>query len=114
LIQSSGLTNLSKMGKLRLDLRFGISYGDDVALAKQTLSDLLAADERVLADPAPAIFVKDLGDSAVELAVWPFVCTEHYFAFQFDVLEQGKLRLEEAGLTIPYPQRDVHIHQSQP
>jgi small conductance mechanosensitive channel len=114
LIQSSGLTNLSKMGKLRLDLRFGIGYGDDVAVAKQTLFDLLAADERVLADPAPVIFVKALGDSAVELAVWPYVRTEDYFAFQFDVLEQGKLLLEKAGITIPFPQRDVHLYHPKP
>ena len=114
LIQSSGLANLSKIGKLRLDLRFSIGYEDDVALAKQVLHNLLDQDDRVLDDPAPIIFVKALGDSAVELAVWPYVLQENYFAFQYDVLERGKLLLEEAGLTIPYPQRDVHIHQSQP
>lgn len=113
LIQSSGLTNLSKMGRLRLDLRFGISYGDDVTLAKQTLYELLVADERVLADPAPIIFVKALGDSAVELAAWPYVRTEDYFAFQIDALEQGKLGLENAGITIPFPQRDVHLYHSE-
>ena len=109
LIQSNGITNLSKMGKIRLDLRFSVSYKDDIALAKQTLFAMLAEDERVYDDPAPNIFVKNLGDSGVELAVWPYVRTEDYYEFQFDVLEQGKYRLEAAGITIPFPQRDVHF-----
>lgn len=114
LIQSKGLSNLSKMGKIRLDLRFSISYKDDVALAKQSLFSLFAADERVLADPAPIIFVKRLGNSGVEIAAWPYVRTEDYYDLQFDVLEQGKCRLEEAGITIPFPQRDVHHYPSEP
>ena len=114
LIQSNGLSNLSKMGQIRLDLRFNISYKDNVALAKQSLFALFAADERVLDDPAPIIFVKRLGNSGVELAAWPYVHTKDYFELQFDVLEQGKYRLEEAGITIPFPQRDVHHFPSEP
>lgn len=113
LIQTKGLSNLSKMGKIRLDLRFSISYKDDVALAKQSLSALFAADERVLDDPAPIIFVKRLGNSGVELAAWPYVRTEDYYDLQFAVLEQGKERLEKAGITIPFPQRDVHHYPSE-
>ena len=113
LIQSNGITNLSKTGRIRLDLRFSISYQDDVALAKKSLFDMLAGDKRVLPDPPPNIFVKNLGDSGVEIAVWPYVRTEDYYAFLFDVLEQGKLRLEEAGLTIPFPQRDVHLYHTE-
>jgi small conductance mechanosensitive channel len=113
LIQSNGLRNLSKMGKIRLDLLFNISYKDDVSLAKQSLLALFAADDRVLDEPAPIIFVKNLGDSGVELAAWPYVRTEDYYDLQFDVLEQGKYYLEEAGITIPFPQRDVHYYSSE-
>jgi small conductance mechanosensitive channel len=67
------------MGKIRLDLLFNISYKDDVSLAKQSLLVLFAADERVLDEPAPIIFVKNLGDSGVELAAWPYVRTEDYY-----------------------------------
>ena len=111
LVQSNGITNLSKMGKIRVDLTFSISYRDDVRLTKQTLFDLLAEDERVQADPPPRIFVETLGPSGVDIAAWPFVLTEDYLEFRFDIVEQGKLRLEDAGITIPFPQRDVHLYQ---
>jgi small conductance mechanosensitive channel len=111
LIQSSGIANLSKKGTVRVDLQFGISYTDDIQLAKQILSDLLAEDDRVQQDPQPRVFVATLGDSSVDIAAWPFVRPEDYFAFRFDIVEQGKLRLEEAGITIPFPQRDVHLYR---
>ncbi len=66
LIQATGITNLSKLGQISLDLRFSISYQDDIALAKQTLFDMLARDVRVLPDPPPNIFVKNLGDTALK------------------------------------------------
>jgi small conductance mechanosensitive channel len=111
LIQSNGITNLSKLGTIRVDLLFGISYKDDMQLAKQVLIDLLAEDERVQHDPPPAVFVATLGNSGVDIAAWPFVRPEDYLTFRFDIVEQGKLRLEEAGITIPFPQRDVHLYQ---
>ena len=111
LIQANGITNLSRMGKIRVDLTFSISYKDDVRLTKQILFDLLAEDERVQADPPPRIFIETLGDSGVDIAAWPFVLTEDYLEFRFDIVEQGKLRLEDAGITIPFPQRDVHLYQ---
>ncbi len=113
LIQASGITNLSKMGKIRVDLRFSISYKDDISQAKQTLLDVVTKDTRVQDDPPPVIFVHSLGDSSVNIAAWPYVRPEDYLAFQFDIVEQGKLRLEEAGITIPFPQRDVHFYQNE-
>jgi len=111
LIQGSGIANLSKRGTIRVDLLFGISYSDDIQRAKQTLIDLLAEDERVQDDPPPRVFVATLGESSVDIAAWPFIRPEDYLAFRFDIVEQGKLRLEEAGITIPFPQRDVHLFQ---
>ena len=111
LIQSNGIANLSKRGTIRVDLLFGISYSDDMQLAKQVLSDLLTEDVRVQQDPPPRVFVAALGESSVDIAAWPFVRPKHYLDFRFDIIEQGKLRLEEAGITIPFPQRDVHFYQ---
>ena len=111
LIQSSGIANLSKKGTVRVDLQFSISYSDDMQLAKRILIEMLAGDDRVQSDPPPIVFVATLGESSVDIAAWPFVRPEDYFAFRFDIVEQGKLRLEEAGITIPFPQRDVHLYQ---
>jgi small conductance mechanosensitive channel len=111
LIQASGLTNLSRKGKIRLDLLFSISYRDDVVKAKKVLQEMLIQDERVQVEPAPIIFVKALSNSSVDIAVWPFVQPKDYLAFQFDVMEKGKFLLEEVGITIPFPQRDIHLYQ---
>ena len=73
--------------------------------------DLLAADERVQEDPAPMVFVETLGSSSVDIAAWPFVHPENYLPFRYEIVEKGKLRLEEAGMTIPFPQRDVHFYR---
>jgi small conductance mechanosensitive channel len=110
LIQSSGIANLSKRGTIRVDLLFSISYSDDMHLAKQTLIELLAEDERVQTDPSAIVFVETLGASSVDIAAWPFVRPEDYLTFRYDIVEQGKLRLEKAGITIPFPQRDVHLY----
>ena len=94
-----------------MDLLFSISYSDDMQLAKQIIVDLRAEDERVQDDPPSKVFVSTLGESSVDSASWPFVRPDDYLAFHFDIVEQGKLRLEEAGITIPFPQRDVHFYQ---
>lgn len=111
-IQAAGITNFSKTGILRSDMLFGIGYEDDLAKAKQLIEELVAADERILSEPPQQIAVLELGDSSVNIGVRPFVKTEDYLNVQFDLIEKVKLRFDEARITIPYPQRDIHITQS--
>ena len=108
-IQSGGLANYSKTGNTRLNLTFGISYDSDVNLAKKVIADVLAADERVLTDPPPQIFIGNLGDSSIDITVWPYVHISNYFSFLADIVEHVKLGFDEAGIIVPFPQRDVHL-----
>ena len=111
-IQGNGVTNYSKMGILRADMTFGISYEDDIARAKGILEELVSADERILAEPGPQIAVLELGDSSVNIGVRPFAKTEDAWNVKFDMMEKVKQRFDEAGISIPFPQRDVHVIQS--
>ncbi len=108
-IQQAGITNYAKKQVLRTDLVFGISYGDDIALARQVILELLANDPRVLPEPAPQILVTELGDSSVNLAVRAAVSLENYWALQNELREQVKLRFDQVGITIPFPQRVLHL-----
>jgi len=93
----------------RIDLVIGIAYEDDVALAKSLIGEVPKADDRVLSDPAPTVMLLELGDSSVNIAVRPWVESSDYWAVRADVLERCKGTIEEHGLSIPFPQRDVHI-----
>lgn len=95
----------------RNDLVIGISYGDDIAKAIQTITSVLQADERVLEDPAPVIAVNELGDSSVNLVVRPWCRKADYWTLRWDLTRAIKEKLEEAGCSIPFPQRDVHLFQ---
>jgi small conductance mechanosensitive channel len=108
-IQGAGLTNYSKIGTIRVDLTFSVSYESDISKAKQILVELLAEDERVLTEPPPQVFVQKLADSSIDLAAWPFVQIADFLAFQKDIAEQVKNSFDEAGIIIPYPQQDVHV-----
>lgn len=108
-IQADGIINYSKSPVLRVDLVVGISYADDIAHAKAVLRDLLAEDERVLADPPPQIVVLALADSSVNLGVRPFVHGKDYWLVLWALTEQIKTRFDEEGITIPFPQREVHL-----
>jgi len=108
-IQSGGLANYSKTDDTRLDLTFGIGYNSDVDVAKKVIADILASDERVLTEPAPQIFIGNLGDSSIDITVWPYVHIGDYFAFLADIVENVKKGFDEAGIIVPYPQRDVHL-----
>jgi small conductance mechanosensitive channel len=109
-VQQNGITNYSRMGTLRVDLVFGIDYGDDLRKARQVLEEIMAADPRVLRDPAPQVIVLTLGDSSVNLGVRPWVKVQDYWNVQFDLTEQVKLRFDAEGIKIPFPQRDVHVY----
>jgi small conductance mechanosensitive channel len=108
-IQGNNLINYTRQGRLRVDFVFSVSYADDVRKVKEVLHEILAADARVLAEPAPVIFVQSLDDSNVSIAARPWVKPEDYWTLQWDIPERVKLRFDAEGITIPFPQRDVHI-----
>ncbi len=103
------ITNYSANDTRRVDLVFGVGYGDDLDKVKKTLQDVVAADERVLADPAPTIAVLELADSSVNFVCRPWVKTDDYWNVWFDMTETVKKRFDEEGISIPFPQRDVHL-----
>jgi len=111
-IYSGIITNFSARDQRRVDLVIGIGYEDDIQAAKQTLEGILQAEARVLKDPAPVILVSELGESSVDLAVRPWVNSADYWDVRSDLLETIKREFDAKGISIPYPQRDVHMHQT--
>jgi small conductance mechanosensitive channel len=105
------IVNYSRQPKRMLRETFAISYDDDIEKAREVLLGLLSADSRVHKDPEPIVKVNALGDSAVELEVRAWTDTSKYSATRWDVIERGKMVLEAEGLSIPYPQQDVHIRE---
>ncbi|MFH1980739.1 MAG: mechanosensitive ion channel domain-containing protein [Pseudomonadota bacterium] len=104
------ITNVTANDTRRVDLVFGIGYGDDIPKAKKILTDIVAADERVLKDPAPVIAVSELADSSVNFVVRPWVKTGDYWKVYWDLTEKVKMTFDAEGVSIPFPQRDVHIY----
>ncbi len=109
-VGSAPIENLSAKGNLRVDLVFGIGYGDDIRKAKEILTEVVTSDSRVLKDPAPQVAVSELGDSSVNFVVRPWCTVENYWDVRFDITERVKLAFDEAGVSIPFPQTDVHLH----
>jgi small conductance mechanosensitive channel len=105
------ITNYSANDTRRVDLVMGIGYGDDIDKAKRVLKEVMAADERILKDPEPVVAMIALADSSVNFNVRPWVKTADYWGVYCDLTEAVKKRFDEEGISIPYPQRDVHIHQ---
>ena len=112
-VTSNVITNVTANTTRRVDLVIGISYDDDVAKAKEVLTGIINAEERILPDPAPKIAVSELGDSSVNFVVRPWVKTEDYWDVYFDLTEKIKITLDKEGINIPYPQRDVHVFTEQ-
>jgi len=108
-IFSDTITNITARENRRIDLVIGVGYDDDLREAKAVLECVIKADERVLEEPAPLVAVGDLGDSCVNILVRPWVKTPDYFATKCTLTEEIKLALDEAGISIPYPQRDLHV-----
>jgi small conductance mechanosensitive channel len=104
------ITNYSANDTRRVDLVFGVGYGDDLDKVKKALQDVVAADSRVLAEPAPTIAVLELADSSVNFVCRPWVKTADYWSVWFDMTETVKKRFDAEGITIPFPQRDVHLY----
>ena len=111
-ITGSNITNYSAKEERRVDLLFGIGYESDLRHAKQILQEIVTGDERILNDPAPVIAVSELADSSVNIIVRPWVRTEDYWNVYWDMIEAVKLRFDEENITIPFPQRDVHLYQA--
>lgn len=109
-ITGDNIINYSTRGCVRLDLVFSVHYDDDIRKAKQILEEIMASDDRVLKDPAPFIGIGELGDNSVNFVFRPHVTIADYWGVYFDMHEKVKLRFDEEGITIPFPQRDVHIY----
>jgi small conductance mechanosensitive channel len=110
-VLDGSITNYSHTELIRLNLVYGIGYGDDILKAKKVLQQILAAEERVVKDPAPVVAVQSLGDSSVDFAVRPYVRVQDMVPVTFALTEQVKLRFDAEGISIPFPQRDVHLFQ---
>jgi len=110
-IYSGVITNFSARDTRRIDMVFGIGYDDDLRKAKEILAEIIAADDRILKDPAPVIAVSELADSSVNFVVRPWVNSADYWAVLWGTTEAVKLRFDEEGISIPFPQMDVHLHK---
>jgi small conductance mechanosensitive channel len=110
-IMGGSITNVSAHPTRRVDMTVGVGYGDDLNKAKKIMEDLLAADERVLKDPAVTIAVANLGDSSVDFVVRPWVKSADYWAVKFDFTKAVKEKYDAEGVSIPFPQRDIHVFQ---
>jgi small conductance mechanosensitive channel len=108
------ITNYSAHETRRVDFTFGIGYADDIDKAKSIIEEVLTGDERVLEDPAPQIVVAELADSSVNIVARPWAKAADYWGLKFDVTETVKKRFDAEGISIPFPQRDVHVYYETP
>jgi small conductance mechanosensitive channel len=111
-IAGGSLTNFSTESQRRVDMVFGIGYGDDIAKAKQVLKSLIDKDDRILKDPESMVVVSGLGDSSVNLTMRVWVNSSDYWGVFFDMQENVKLTFDKESISIPFPQRDVHLFQT--
>jgi small conductance mechanosensitive channel len=116
IIPNSGVTggnivNYSAKDTRRIDLVFGIGYEDDLKKAKGLLERIISEDSRILKDPAPVVAVSELADSSVNFIARPWVKSGDYWSVYWDLTEKVKLTFDAEGISIPYPQQDVHMHQ---
>jgi small conductance mechanosensitive channel len=110
-ITSDNIINYSALPTRRLDLVFGVSYGDPIPKVKEILQRVASQDARILKDPAPQIMVSEMADSSVNFILRIWMNTSDYWAVKFDTTEKVKMTFDAEGVTIPFPQRDVHLFQ---
>lgn len=108
-ITSSIITNVSAKPERRVDLKIGVGYSDDLSKVKKVLTKIIESEERILKDKDVTIAVAELGDSSVNLVVRPWVKTSDYWDVYFDLTEKIKITFDKEGISIPFPQRDLHI-----
>lgn len=111
-IMDSIITNYSAKDTRRVDMVVGVSYDDDLDKVRKTLEELVAADERILDDPACTIAVSELADSSVNFILRPWVNTADYWPVKFDLTEAIKKRFDHDGISFPFPQQDVHLYKA--
>ena len=112
-IMSGSIINVTANETRRVDMRVAVGYNDDLNQVIDIINEVLDADDRVLAEPARQVVVAEMADSSVNLHVRPWSKTEDYWGIYFDFQKTIKERFDQAGITIPYPQRDVYMHQVQ-
>jgi small conductance mechanosensitive channel len=112
-MMGDNIVNYTAEEMRRIDLVAGVSYGDDLDKVRKVLEDILSKDERILKDPAPTIGVLELADSSVNFAVRPWVKTPDYWNVFFATQESIKKRFDAEGISIPFPQQDVHLHKGE-
>jgi len=103
------IRNVTAQPRRRVDMVFGISYEDEIPKAERVLQEIVDSHEQVLDDPAPVIKVHTLNDSSVDFVVRPWAKTDDYWDVYWDITRAVKMRFDEEGISIPYPQRDVHL-----
>ena len=111
-IMNSVITNYSANETRRIDLVVGVGYSDDLDKVRESIQGLIDADERILDDPPCVIAVSELADSSVNFVVRPWVNTPDYWSVRFDLTEAIKKKFDEQGISIPFPQRDVHVYNA--
>ncbi len=111
-VMGSIITNYSANDTRRVDLVVGVSYSDDLDKVRRTLEELIAADDRILDEPACTIAVSELADNSVNFICRPWVNTADYWAVHFGLTEAIKKRFDEDGISFPFPQRDVHLYKA--
>lgn len=107
------IRNVTHQETRRVDLMFGIGYADDVAQAEEVLADIVKSHDKVLDDPAPVIRLHELADSSVNFVVRPWAKTEDYWDVYWDITREVKRRFDAGGISIPFPQRDVHVYRQE-
>ena len=110
-LSSDSITNFSTEELRRIDMTFGIGYEDDLKKAKELLNSLARADQRVLKDPEPFVAVSELADSSINFVVRVWCKNEDYWNIYFDMQEKVKLEFDKAGISIPFPQQDIHLYK---
>jgi small conductance mechanosensitive channel len=103
------IINYTERGTRRMDLVIGVSYDDDIRQVKQILLDIIAGEKRFLTDPEPVVALNEFADSSLNFVMRPWISVADYWPTYFDTMEKIKLRFDEAGISIPFPQRDVHL-----
>lgn len=112
LIYSDTITNYSARDTRRIDMTFGIGYDDDLLKAKNLITEIVTGHEKVMSDPEPVIRVSELADSSVNFDVRPWVSAGDYWPVRSELIEKIKLSFDSNGISIPYPQMDVHLNKS--
>jgi small conductance mechanosensitive channel len=110
-LTGDNITNFTIKGTRRVDFVFGIGYGDDIDKARAIIKEIIDQDERVMKEPEPVIVVSELGDSSVNFTVRAWTTVGDYWSFYFDTVENVKKQFDAQGVSIPFPQRDVHIYE---